>query len=155
MQKEKGFTLVELVLVIVILGILSVSALPKFINLQDDAKYSMLKAMEGAIQSARVMVYSSSVIKGTNNLPSATITMSDGTIVAIRYGYPTEQSIMDAIDQDYAGNWGGDDLLRVSFGGGITNINIHNNCKLFYHPATSKDDHAWIQPPTDKEACFG
>ena len=43
MKKQGGFTLIELVVVIVILGILAVTAAPKFLNLQDDAKNSGVK----------------------------------------------------------------------------------------------------------------
>ncbi|MBM7073074.1 prepilin-type N-terminal cleavage/methylation domain-containing protein [Shewanella sp. 202IG2-18] len=42
MQKQQGFTLIELVVVIIILGILAVTAAPKFINLQSDARKSAL-----------------------------------------------------------------------------------------------------------------
>lgn len=51
MAKQQGFTLIELVVVIVILGILSVVALPKFINLQDDAHASTVKSTGGAFKS--------------------------------------------------------------------------------------------------------
>lgn len=46
MKKQAGFTLIELVIVIIILGILAVTAAPKFLNLQDDARTSTLKGVE-------------------------------------------------------------------------------------------------------------
>lgn len=66
-QAMKGFTLIELVVVIVILGILSVTAAPKFIDLKSDAHIASLKAMSGAILSANEMVYSKAII---NNVES-------------------------------------------------------------------------------------
>ncbi|WP_313905278.1 type II secretion system protein [Vibrio parahaemolyticus] len=52
MNTKKGFTLIELVVVIVILGILAVTAAPKFLNLQSDARKATLAATKGALESA-------------------------------------------------------------------------------------------------------
>ncbi|MDG2667452.1 prepilin-type N-terminal cleavage/methylation domain-containing protein, partial [Vibrio parahaemolyticus] len=49
MKKQTGFTLIELVVVIVILGILAVTAAPRFLNLQNDARKARLEGMKGAI----------------------------------------------------------------------------------------------------------
>lgn len=92
MQKQQGFTLIELVVVIIILGILAVVAAPKFLNLQGDAKVSTLQGMKAALQGANSMIYSKAVISGqekvngdsTNNID----TDGNGTadLIAV-YGY--------------------------------------------------------------------
>lgn len=50
---KKGFTLIELVIVIVILGILAAVAVPKFVNLKDDAEKAAIEGIVGAIRSAK------------------------------------------------------------------------------------------------------
>jgi len=52
LAKSKGFTLIELVVVIIILGILAVVALPKFLNISQDAHISTVKATGGAFKSS-------------------------------------------------------------------------------------------------------
>ena len=51
MKRSAGFTLIELIIVIVILGILAVTAAPKFINLQGDARTSTVNGLKGAVQA--------------------------------------------------------------------------------------------------------
>lgn len=51
MKKSSGFTLIELVVVIVILGILAATAAPKFMDLQKDARISALNGLMGALKS--------------------------------------------------------------------------------------------------------
>ena len=63
---SSGFTLIELIVVIVILGILAVSAAPRFINLQSDARAATLKALMGAVKSANSMILGKAVIHGVN-----------------------------------------------------------------------------------------
>ena len=63
MNRYKGFTLIELVVVIVILGILAVVAMPKFLNLQRDARIADLKGAEGALKSANGIVYGKGTIR--------------------------------------------------------------------------------------------
>ena len=52
MRTKKGFTLIELVVVIVILGILSAIAIPKFMDLQRDARISAVQGLVGAVKSS-------------------------------------------------------------------------------------------------------
>lgn len=64
MKKNHGFTLIELVIVIIVLGILSAVAIPKFINLETDAKNAALHGMEGALNDAIEMSYEKFAIDG-------------------------------------------------------------------------------------------
>lgn len=64
MKKNNGFTLIELVVVIVILGILAVTAAPRFLNLQTDARNARLEGMKGAIEGALAIGYGKMAIEG-------------------------------------------------------------------------------------------
>jgi MSHA pilin protein MshA len=55
-MNNKGFTLIELVVVLVLLGILATIAAPKFINLQDDANVAVMSSMKGALESAEALI---------------------------------------------------------------------------------------------------
>ncbi|GAM54496.1 MSHA pilin protein mshA [Vibrio ishigakensis] len=68
MNKQDGFTLIELVVVIVILGILSVTAAPRFLNLQSDARVSALQGMKGAMAGAGSIVYGKAAINGVETM---------------------------------------------------------------------------------------
>lgn len=87
MKKQGGFTLIELVVVIVILGILAVTAAPKFLNLQDDAKKSALQGLKGAMDGAAGIVYGKAAVEGKD---SGSQTLDSG--ITVLYGYPTATS---------------------------------------------------------------
>lgn len=89
MQKQNGFTLIELVVVIIILGILAVTAAPKFINLQGDARASTLQGMKSSIQGANTLVFSKAVINGGEKTAKGTWTATDDDAGGIDIGTGT------------------------------------------------------------------
>jgi len=84
MKNQQGFTLIELIVVIVILGILAATALPRFVNMQADARIAAVNGMAGGIRSA-VAVISSRYILNGNNL-ATTVTTQDLTVVDVTAG---------------------------------------------------------------------
>lgn len=57
LRNEKGFTLIELVMIIIILGILAAIAVPRYVDLQQEARNSVLDASRGALYSAAIIQY--------------------------------------------------------------------------------------------------
>ena len=82
----KGFTLIELVVVIVILGILSVTAAPRFLNLQYDARVAVLNGAKGAVSGADAITYGKAANLGVEGQSSAVATIN-GEDIALVYGH--------------------------------------------------------------------
>lgn len=87
MNKQAGFTLIELVMVIVILGILAAVALPKFVNIAGDARKATLAGAEGSVRSAANMAHAASLAAGSN---SVTI---EGVAYTMVFNYPSAADI--------------------------------------------------------------
>ena len=87
-MNSKGFTLIELVVVIVILGILAATAAPKFINLNADAQTATLQGVKATMQAASAKVHSKSLVKGNQKELNSHVNIEEGGELAITFGYP-------------------------------------------------------------------
>lgn len=97
LKNNQGFTLIELVVVIVLLGILAVTAAPKFIDLQSDANTATLQAVKASMQSASSLIRGKSLIKGNEATAGIAIVspvvaepfvVVNGDNVSVNFGYP-------------------------------------------------------------------
>ncbi|BBT96967.1 hypothetical protein WP8W19C03_36610 [Aeromonas veronii] len=130
MKKQAGFTLIELVIVIIILGILAVTAAPKFLNLQDDARYSAAQGVQAALQSSANLVYSKAALEGLESASSAK--KLDGLDkVEVIFGYPTAKTISEAVTLE---GWS----VSGSAGTFVPDNGAGNNCSVVYTEADEK-----------------
>lgn len=154
MKRQQGFTLIELVVVIIILGILAVTAAPKFINLQSDARVSTLAGFKASVQGANTLVYSKAAIAGVDQSTTATdVTINTaGDTVSTIFGYmddtptnfPTalEVSMETLTTAPTTGNvttTGDEDWAMFSDNGTVSfwQNGAPDSCVLIYTPATS------------------
>ncbi|HUW97626.1 MAG TPA: type II secretion system protein [Acidiferrobacter sp.] len=86
-KQESGFTLIELVVVIIILGILAAVALPKFMGLSEDARVSVVNGMSGSVLEAADMVHALAEVQGQAGA-TGSVALPDGSTVTTAYAYP-------------------------------------------------------------------
>ncbi|ANS84396.1 hypothetical protein VSVS12_00599 [Vibrio scophthalmi] len=140
MKRQGGFTLIELVVVIVILGILAVTAAPRFLNLQDDARNASLEGLKGAMAGATGIVYGRAAINGQENISAAGTTLT-GSNIEIMNGYPaaTSAGIGNAVvglgaDGDWDVVSTGTNTIAYSFDGSTNN----STCLVSYEMQTAE-----------------
>lgn len=130
MKKQAGFTLIELVIVIIILGILAVTAAPKFLNLQDDARYATAQGMKAALQSSSQMIYSKAAIVGLENSASgASVSVAVGTdTIKTNFGYPVTDEVAKTVSLD---GWS-EDTAKTKKGTFVSNSDKDGKCSVTY-----------------------
>ncbi len=153
-NKQAGFTLVELIIVIVILGILAVTAAPRFLNLQGDANASTLEGLQGSIRSGMNIVNGKSIIASDHKKDEATVTVDTGVPVPTVYGYPaaTLAAFEAFLDVSFATDDSADFNLDDSATDGTLIIYPNSyvkgdDCRIDYKQATATTGPVVVTPP--------
>jgi MSHA pilin protein MshA len=87
-NRQSGFTLIELVVVITILGILAAFAVPRFTAIEGKAREAAVSGLGGSVRSGAALAHSMWLVSGS----PATITM-EGNVITMTNGYPNRATI--------------------------------------------------------------
>ena len=143
LRNNAGFTLIELVVVIVILGILAAIALPRLMSMEGEARTAVADSLYNSMRSSTNMVYAKVASAGQLSAASYDVDLGGGVTVNARYGYPNSttpanlENLFDNLSD------------RVTFAGNTATrelrVDGRANCGVTYVRAANAGDRPVIQ----------
>ena len=137
MRNESGFTLIELVVVISILGILAAFAIPRFVSLETEARVATTQSLAGSVRSAAALSHGLWLAQGS----PATVDMEGATITMVN-GYPDAATVEETLA----------DATGYSFAAGATGVWTKDgattpaSCSVTYTPPAAAGDAPVVLP---------
>jgi len=131
-RNQQGFTLIELVIVIVIIGILAAIALPKMTDLAGNARAATIKGVTGSLASANTAIYAAAQIANQGGA-TGSVSACNATVSTV-YGYATDSAeLLKCVTLTPASDFTTTTANTVSHSGATTPA----SCKVVYTAATA------------------